>query len=72
MDDALLFFLESDGTLLAAIAPELLHIFIGVAVTLGIPERFAISDGPWVVVALDLIHDLHPWDQAVEDTHLES
>ena len=37
MDDALLFFLESDGTLLAAIALELLHILVPFE---GAGERF--------------------------------
>ena len=57
MDNSTLFFSEPDGTLLTAIAPELFHILVGVAIAFGVPATAPFSDGPWMAVIIDLIQD---------------
>ena len=63
MDDATLFFSESDGALLAAISPDLRHILVCIAVALWILAAI-FSDRMWVIVSFDFFHHLKPWHQA--------
>ena len=71
MNDAILFFTQSERALLAAVAPKLFHILVGEAATFWVSAMIAFSYKPWVAVVLNLIHDLIPWDQAVVDAHVE-
>ena len=71
MTDAILLFTQSDCALLTAIAPELFHMLVGEAITIGVPATLAFSSKQWMAIVRDLILNLIPWDQTVMDAHVE-